>query len=294
MYIPRGKFFIFFILLHIITGYLYSNEEHAMKPGETIYQLSKEYGIPVDVLLQENHISNPSAIPTGKTLQIPDKYKVKRGDTLYSIAHQHGMTLYELRALNKNISDNISVGQEIVIRRENNNTRNNGSIILADQSKNNSEHDITKKVVNKSNSTSSSDLSFGLLNNSDLINNSRAIGKVSNNWPVSGNGYILKGKLPGMLIEGVENSLVKATSSGVVIYASLHTSFSNVVVIQGDDDLVYVYAGQNKLYVKQGDRVTKGSVLGSLGVMPTLQKPFLYFSLWDQDKAVDPRKLING
>lgn len=298
-----------FFRLSIIIGTLflcaglsvYADETHTIKKGETMYQLAQKYGVPVDMLLEANNISNPNFLSTGQTLHIPSarsndadtisgsvatinttSYKVQKGDTLYSIAHDHKMTLYALRRYNKNVSDDIRIGQIITIPLQ--------QTILAKNKTND-----TKTNNTLSTKTASSELnSFGALNESDLLNNAKAIGRISGGWPLAGNGYILRGKLPGMLIEGKEGAAVAASHAGVVVYASLHTSFSNVLVIQGDDGLVYVYAGQKDIVVKQGERVNKGMILGHLGIMPTLQRPVLYFSLWDKEKSIDPRNFIKG
>ena len=42
-------------------------------------------------------------------------YTVKKGDTLYRIARQHGMTVDDLKRLNDLNTNNIQPGQELVV-----------------------------------------------------------------------------------------------------------------------------------------------------------------------------------
>lgn len=100
-----------------------STSTHTVKKGETIYGISKEYGISIDQLLEYN----PSArdgLKTGQELVLPvadskddsaiaeadlaaakkkTYHTVRKGQTLYGIAKSYGMTVDELLALNPGI-----------------------------------------------------------------------------------------------------------------------------------------------------------------------------------------------
>lgn len=303
MYISsRFSKVIWFILLFSIT-LLYAEETHTIQEGETVYQLSRKYGIPVDVLLEVNKILDPNDIPAGQSLQIPKQienqktrtifrhYTVLKGDTLYAIAIRNGISLEDLLSVNTDIDENIRVGQMLNIPDSLTDKELITQVANNKQEAENTTHPITNTITKKNRKSFSS---FGSINARELMGNAQAVGKVSEAWPVSGEGYLLKGKLPGVLIEGLEDQVVYASNSGIVLYAALHSSFSNVVVIQGEDGIVYVYAGQKNLYIKQGDFIAKGSAIGVLGIMPTLQKPVLYFSLWEKNRFLDPRKKIVG
>lgn len=47
-------------------------------------------------------------------------YTVKRGDTLYSIAKANNKTIDEIKQLNNLQTDNISLGQKLIIKKDNN------------------------------------------------------------------------------------------------------------------------------------------------------------------------------
>lgn len=98
---------------------------HVVRSGETLYRIGKQYGVSVADLYR----LNPSArqgIRVGEQLVLPagvstaasseeEFYAIKKGDTLYSIAHRTGTTVRELMALNTFLKspDDIAVGMII-------------------------------------------------------------------------------------------------------------------------------------------------------------------------------------
>ncbi|MFW6677347.1 LysM peptidoglycan-binding domain-containing protein [Lacrimispora sp. AGF001] len=101
---------------------------HVVKQGETIVSISEYYKIPVDRLILENGITNPDNLAVGQTIVIvqPETlYVVQAGDTLESIAKQHGTTPMELLRNNPYLSDReiLYIGESIVISYQTNKTR---------------------------------------------------------------------------------------------------------------------------------------------------------------------------
>jgi spore germination protein len=101
---------------------------HVVQPGETIYSISEYYKIPVDRLILENGITNPNNLAIGQTIVIvqPETvYTVQLGDTLNSIAEQHGVSPLELLRNNPYLSDRdfLYTGETIVISYKTNKVR---------------------------------------------------------------------------------------------------------------------------------------------------------------------------
>ncbi len=44
---------------------------HVIKPGETVYRLSRYYGVPVGAIVRANDIHDVSTVPVGARLVIP-------------------------------------------------------------------------------------------------------------------------------------------------------------------------------------------------------------------------------
>ena len=99
------------------TRYVY----HKLQPGETIYYLSKLYGISENEIVASNPGVDISRLPVNAAIAVPRKefmterqefavqdsdyifHKVIRGESLASIAAQYGLSVKDLRKENRNI-----------------------------------------------------------------------------------------------------------------------------------------------------------------------------------------------
>jgi membrane-bound lytic murein transglycosylase D len=87
-----------------------------LRDGDSLKRLARAIGTSVDTILAMNDLSSPSRVGEGDSLLLPVRarelgsllahaadevyYAVRRGDTLYSIAKKHNLTVEELRDLN--------------------------------------------------------------------------------------------------------------------------------------------------------------------------------------------------
>ncbi len=93
---------------------------HVVKSGDTIYNLSKKYDVPVEKIIKDNQISDPQKLSIGQSLVIfPNDiiHVVKKGDSLYKIAKLYDTSISNILANNPTISnpDIIYVNQKITI-----------------------------------------------------------------------------------------------------------------------------------------------------------------------------------
>lgn len=97
-----------------------SASTHTVKSGETLYGISRKYGLTVEALRSANPGINAEELLVGHTLKIPTAgrtHVVKAGDTLYGIARTNGTTVSALKALNPKVNaDDLRIGSSIVIR----------------------------------------------------------------------------------------------------------------------------------------------------------------------------------
>lgn len=113
---------------------------HTVKSGETLFSIARKYGISVNDIYRQNAELNPKSIKVGQEIVVGyDKSKegkveyevvedmythpsnnnqhyVKRGETLYSIARKHGLTVDKLKTLNNLTSNTIEIGQKLLLR----------------------------------------------------------------------------------------------------------------------------------------------------------------------------------
>lgn len=100
------------------------NQTYTVKPGDTLYGISNQYGVSVTELAELNGIKG-SNLGVGTVLKIPITsgtnpnnmfmYTVKRGDTLYSIATKYNTTPQKIIDLNYLKNNTITPGQIIRI-----------------------------------------------------------------------------------------------------------------------------------------------------------------------------------
>jgi murein DD-endopeptidase MepM/ murein hydrolase activator NlpD len=121
----KKKVFILSISLLFGTAFSQECKYHKVKSGETLEKIARNYGVSVQELIKANKNINPNKLKVGENLCIPQKtsakardyaiYKVKKGDTLYSIAKKFDVDVQELKSFNNLESEKIIEGQEIKI-----------------------------------------------------------------------------------------------------------------------------------------------------------------------------------
>ena len=100
---------------------------HDVVKGETLYSLAKRYGVTVDDIVSVN-ATLADGLKAGQRIKIPVQsevaenrapkfqlHKVVRGETLYSLAKQHNLTVEELRMANPHVKKGLKSGQLIEI-----------------------------------------------------------------------------------------------------------------------------------------------------------------------------------
>lgn len=99
---------------------------YEVKPGETLYGLSKRYGTTVNALIDVNNLR--SVLRSGQILKIPTKQKIKTteisqgnvhivlaGETKFGLSKRYGIPIEELERLNPHIVRMLQTGHEVVL-----------------------------------------------------------------------------------------------------------------------------------------------------------------------------------
>ncbi len=100
---------------------------HKVDEKETLYAISRRYRTTVEAIIEYNP-GTDKALEIGQILRVPFTppvtaangaviHAVEAGETLYSISRKFDVSVDDLRRLNKLTSDAISVGQQLVVRR---------------------------------------------------------------------------------------------------------------------------------------------------------------------------------
>lgn len=91
-----------------------------VRRGDTLWNFSRVFGLPLDLILDSNRGINPDALQAGQRVNIPgyrvQQQTVLRGDTLWQIARRRGIDSNALLLLNPGINpDRLQAGSQINI-----------------------------------------------------------------------------------------------------------------------------------------------------------------------------------
>ncbi len=225
---------------------------HTLQSGETLYSLSRTYGVSVDEIIAANGITAPENLSVGSQLLIPgqgsgnsaiysekSEYIVQKGDTFYRIARNHGLSVDELYELNDFSGSRIlRPGESIIVS-------TSGRPVVVQPTVTRPETPRTPAVVETAPASVESYTE-------------------SVEWPVEGSKNSLTGKLRGVRIEAAEASLVRSVASGNVVWTGPYRGFGQVVLIDVNG-YIYLYGGNEDVFVNVGEYVSAGARIGRLG-----------------------------
>lgn len=91
---------------------------HTIKPGDSVYSLSRKYGVPVQKIITDNNLEDTQRLMAGQALIIMTdnvRHTVVSGDSLYRIAQTYGTTVNRIMTANPEITNpaRITPGQVI-------------------------------------------------------------------------------------------------------------------------------------------------------------------------------------
>ncbi|MBO1114835.1 LysM peptidoglycan-binding domain-containing M23 family metallopeptidase [Bordetella petrii] len=187
----------------------------------------------------------------------PGSYRVQSGDTLSKIAREHNTSVAELMRLNNLSNPNrISKGQVLRVNAK-------GSAASASSA---------------SSPPPSAAASAAAVRGIKLV------------WPADGtvthryNGSSSK----GITIVNKTGTPVRAAAAGSVVYAGNRLrGYGNLVIVQHADHFLSIYAHNNRMLVKEGQKVSQGQQIAEMGSTDR-SGPGLYFELRYRGKPVDP------
>jgi lipoprotein NlpD len=220
----------------------------------------------------------PGAENAGK----PGYYTVQRGDNLTRIGLDHGQAWRDLARWN-NISnpDVIEVGQVVRVTPPGSAVDNAGVVVRPVASSGQSNAQQTNAQVN----TPAKPLpAVTAVVAEDIVFS----------WPASGS--VIAGfdeaKNKGLDIGGKAGDAVLAAADGQVVYAGAGLrGYGNLVILKHNSTYLTAYAHNQKLLVKEDQKVHKGDKIAEMGSSDA-DRVKLHFEVRKQGKPVDPTKFL--
>lgn len=276
---------------------------HIVKEGETLYRISKLYGIPLEDIMKFNQLSSytimpgdkiwlrsppPTGIaqspqtpekketpppPPSKKEEIPSKPPQTTPQKQSSLPTYHivqkGENLYRI-----GLKYNMSVYE---LKRYNNLTDDN---IYPGQ----------KLYLSPQPTKETSKYTQPL----PIPSNAKKYGMI---WPCNGIITAGFGTNNGNAHKGIDiacpiGTPIKAVLDGEVAYTGWQRGYGNVIILKHDYGLMTVYAHNNENLIIKGDRVKKGEKIATVGNTGNTTGPHLHFEVRLEGRAINPIEFL--
>lgn len=203
----------------------------------------------------------------------PAEYVVRRGDTLYSIAFRHGLDWRDLARWNAvrapryliHVGDTLKLGGPAV---------------------------TTAAATEKD--RESQIRSYGARDRTQapapVVAPAPATLSVKFGWPAA--GEVVPGDGKGIAIRGRVGNPVTASASGRVVYTgSGLIGYGKLIIVKHDNQLLSAYAHNDEILVREGDDVTAGQRIATMGEGPG-RRAMLHFEIRVDGRAVNPMQYL--
>ena len=135
-YIYLFYYAIIILINSILTFEVNAETKIIAKEGDTLFKISREYEVPLKLLMYKNNFNDAGKIIEGETIIIPLKdknqykenndfitYKVIKGDTLYKISKDYNVKVKDIVLLNNLESQYLSINQIILLPKADSKTK---------------------------------------------------------------------------------------------------------------------------------------------------------------------------
>ncbi|MBQ4839080.1 peptidoglycan DD-metalloendopeptidase family protein [Pseudoalteromonas sp. P94(2023)] len=226
-----------------------------------------------------------------------NRYKVKKGDTLFSIAFSANKDIRTVAKINKiKPPYTIYPGQTILLTypKKSNKTAKKTPLKTKKYTTNKPlNNKPSKKELDppKQREYVQSQASKKTNDTSTLLNkkvrwNWPAVGKVTRRFSIKENGY------KGIQITNKTGTSIKAAASGIVVYAgSALRGYGNLIILKHTDDYLSAYAHNSKLLVREQQQVKVGQKIAEMGSSDA-SSVALRFEVRYRGKSVDPIRYL--
>ena len=97
---------------------------------------------------------------------------------------------------------------------------------------------------------------------------------------------------PGIDIQAAYGEPVAAGGSGEVIYAGRDSGYGRLVIVDHGHDLETFYGHLSKIFVREGQRVSRGQDLGAIGASGRATGAHLHYEVRMNNEPVNPRRYL--
>jgi len=246
--------------------------EYKIGSGDTLSGIAQKFGVSVDTIRWANGLTSISAIKPGQIIKIPPVtgviHKVKKGDTVYSIAKYYstdaqGIVDYPFNTFTNDETFALAVGQVLIIP--------DGVMPKVEQWSPGAY--IARKTPDE-----------GTVVASGIFV-----------WPTSGTiSQRFRWYHPGIDIANKAGIPILAADAGKVIISGWpdNIGYGNRVLIDHGNGFATLYAHLARVNVAAGQTVKRGDLIGEMGSTGRSTGPHLHFEIRVSGKAQDPLEYL--
>ena len=238
-------------------------KEYVVKKGDSLYKIAKNLGVDFNILVANNPNVKNGRIIAGQKLIYPSVngvfYTVRKGDSLSKISGKYGVKINDLMAVNGLNNSSLKVGQKLFVKNPN-----------------------LKKVRTSSRKAASGAFAF--------------------KWPIKWRGVtspfgtrfhpVLKRTIyhKGVDLRAAVGDPLYAPESGRVSTAGWLGGYGKIIILKHKNGYQTRMAHLNKIYVKSGQYVKKGDLIGRTGKTGRVTGPHLHYEIRKNGVPQNPIK----
>ncbi len=260
-----------------------------VRANDTLYALAMRYQVTPQSVIEANGLQPPYNLRKGQALKLVPRrtHIVRPGDSVYVISQRYAVSQYQLAQLN-----NLAPPFEL----------KNGQALQLPSSL-----DFLVLDVGLPDGVSGTNIAQPTPTKTIVPSAPRKrfvapslAGSSGFTWPVQGEiitefGPSQRGvHNDGVNIAASEGASVVAAAKGRVAFVGTNIkSFGKLVLVKHDSGIITAYAHLGDISVKEGEIVTAGQSIGTIGKSGRVDSPQLHFEIRKSRQPVDPRSLIS-
>ena len=263
---------------------------HVVVAGDTLYSISRKYGVKVGEIAALNGLKPDAAVTVGQSLKLPQGATLAKVEPATPAAPaaapvkpiQVASTDPRMKIPAGSVSSQPVAGSIPPVAA----TLNAPPVPAAPQ---------VPVVARPTQDAASAGAAV------DQAADSPSADGTSFRWPVRGRIIASFGAKPngekndGINLAVPEGTSVKAAEAGVVIYSGNELEgYGNLILIRHADGWVSAYANNKDLVVKRGDKIARGQVIAHAGMTGSVSAPQVHFELRKGAKPVNPLDYLAG
>jgi murein DD-endopeptidase MepM/ murein hydrolase activator NlpD len=299
---------------------------HVVRRGDTVYAISRRYGVSVASVIDHNGLRPPYPLKLGQRLSIPlpRRHVVARKETVYGISRRYGVPLRSVIDANRLVPPYaLRIGQTLLIPELRGHVVAKGETVYSISRRYGLElgelvrlNRVAAPYMIKPGQRlvlpSARPAAPAAAPAGKTLAAVRPAGRTPAAipqpppragskflWPVR--GRVILGYGPkrnglhndGINIKAPHGTPVRAAENGVVAYTGNELrGFGNLLLIKHAGGWVTAYAHTDRVLVRRGERVRRGQTIGRVGSTGSVGSPQLHFEVRKGTRAVDPTRLL--